>query len=239
MKSLALSAIVLAALASPVAAQTPPPATTPPVATPPEEPEKPDGEANAEGDDVDTLRQEYLHLRDELYKSRARAAAVSSALYSTKITVKLAYQSGRFYTVDRAVIRLDRASVYDDTAGAIAADDAVRFEGYVAPGRHLLSIRVEATGKDDDRFSSATEASFVVEAVGGKDLVVVARAKDGGDIPYQWKKGEHGSYKLSIEADVKAVANDSGKAAKPKDAPKKKTAIKRHSKKERRRAATR
>src|SRR5262249_45006394 len=55
------------------------------------------------GDDIDALRAEYLKLRDELYKSRARAAAVASALYSSKITIKLGYDTARYYSVDRAV----------------------------------------------------------------------------------------------------------------------------------------
>lgn len=232
MKSLLLGAIFLATLVGTSAAQpdkTTPPPPQPQTQPPPTEEEPPKEEPkDADAVDVDTLRQEYLQLRDELYKSRARAAAVASALYSTKLTIKLSYTSGRFYAVDRATIRLDRASVYDDTAGAIADDDAVRFEGYVAPGRHLVSIRIEATGKDDERFTSATEATFVVEAVAGKDLAVVARAKDGGDIPYQWGKTSHGTYKLSIDADVKATGAGTGTESKPaeKKAPAKKSAKK-------------
>jgi hypothetical protein len=225
-------AILIAAVSTPALAQktggkpaptpaqpTPPPAqpTTPPPPQPQPPPPPEPKKDEAPTLDIDALRQEYLKLRDELYQSRARAAAVASALYSTKITVRLAYTSGRFYTVNRATVRLDGASVYDDTEGAIAADDAVRFEGWIAPGRHVLSIRVEATGKDDERFTSATEATFVVQAVGGKDLIVVARAKDGGDIPYEWKRGEHGTYKLSVDADVKTVkrAGEKQSAAKP------------------------
>ena len=116
---------------------------------------------------------------------------------------------------------------------AIADDDAVRFEGWIAPGRHLISIRVEATGKDDERFTSATEATFVVEAEAGKDLVVVARVKDGGDIPYQWNKTDHGTYKLSVDADVKATARAGEKPAA------KKAAKKASKKKGRARAASR
>src|SRR5262245_24387348 len=68
---------------------------------------------SGEGADVDALRQEYLKLRDELFASRARAAAVASALYSTKITIKLAYTTGRFYNIRRATVRLDGANVFD------------------------------------------------------------------------------------------------------------------------------
>jgi hypothetical protein len=160
--------------------------------------------------DVDTLRQEYLSLRDELFKSRARANAVASALYSTRISVKLAWDSGRYYGVSKASIRLDGASVYEDTKGAIAADDGVRFDGYLAPGKHTITFHVDAAGKDDDSFSSATETQVVVKAVAGKDLVVAAHARDGGDIAYEWKRTEHGKYGLGIDVNVKTVARDGG-----------------------------
>ena len=156
--------------------------------------------------DVDTLRQEYLSLRDELFKSRARANAVASALYSTRISIKLAWDSGRYYGVSKASIRLDGATVYEDTKGAIAADDGVRFDGYVAPGKHVITFHVDASGKDDDSFTSSTESQVVVKAVANKDLVVGAHAKDGGDIAYEWKKSEHGNYGLGINVTVKTVA---------------------------------
>lgn len=166
-----------------------------------DQPDKPAGDAQ----DVDSLRQEYLSLRDELFKSRARANAVASQLYSTRIQVKLTYTTGRFYNPAKSSIRLDGASVYEDASGAIAVDDGVRFDGYIAPGRHLLTFRVEATGKDDDSFTSTTESQIVVKAVAGKDLLVAARAKDSGDIAYAWKRTEHGSYGLGIDVAVKTA----------------------------------
>jgi hypothetical protein len=164
-----------------------------------------DKPAAGDGQDVDALRQEYLSLRDELFKSRARANAVASQLYSTRIQVKLTYTTARYYNPARASIRLDGASVYDDASGAIAGDDGVRFDGYVAPGRHLITFHVEASGKDDDSFSSTTESQIVVKAVAGKDLLVAAKARDSGDIAYEWKRTEHGSYGLGIDVAVKTA----------------------------------
>lgn len=161
--------------------------------------------------DVDTLRQEYLSLRDELFKSRARANTVASALYSTRIQIKLTYTTGRFYNPAKSSIRLDGAQVYENTTGQIAGDDGVRFEGYVAPGRHVITFRVEATGKDDDSFVSTTESSIVVKAVANKDLVVAAKAKDSGDIAYEWKRKEKGSYGLGIDVSVKTQAAEGAK----------------------------
>jgi hypothetical protein len=163
--------------------------------------------AAAGGPDVDALRQEYLSLRDELFRSRARANAVASQLYSTRVTLRFTWASARYYGVAKASIRLDGATVYEDATGAIAGDDGVRFDGYVAPGRHLVTFHVEATGKDDDTFTSSTESQVVVKAVAGKDLVVAAKGKDSGDIAYAWKRGEHGTYGIGIDVGVKTVAH--------------------------------
>jgi hypothetical protein len=182
---------------------TPPPAGTsvdPGTARPEGAADKP-----ADGPDVDSLRQEYLSLRDELFKSRARANAVASQLYSTRIQVKLTYTTGRYYNPAKASIRLDGANVYEDATGAIAGDDGVRFDGYIAPGRHLLTFHVEATGKDDDTFTSTTESQIVVKAVPGKDLMIAAKARDSGDIAYEWKRSERGSYGLGIDVSVKTA----------------------------------
>jgi hypothetical protein len=161
--------------------------------------------------DVDSLRQEYLSLRDELFKSRARANAVASQLYSTRIQIKFTWTSARYYGVNKASIRLDGATVYEDAAGAIANDDGIRFDGYVAPGRHLVTFHVDATGKDDDSFTSSTESQIVVKATAGKDLLVAAKSKDSGDIAYQWKRSERGSYGLGIDVAVKTVAQAGAK----------------------------
>ena len=208
-----------------------PGATTPagkPGAQPaPAEPSKPAVEINAppppkEGEgksetaiDVDSLRKQYLELRDQLFRSRARAAALGSALYSTRIRLHLDYKSGRFYTVTRAVVRLDGGNVYDDTQGAIAADSAPRFDGFVAPGRHQVTVRIEATGKDDQRFTTALESSFVVQAPPGKDVIVKCTAEDDGDIAYEWKKSEEGSYKLrlNVAIDTQKREGSGGKRA--------------------------
>lgn len=162
--------------------------------------------------DVDSLRQEYLKLRDELFESRARAATVASQLYSTKVSMRLTFTSGRMYGVSRASIRLDGANVYDNEAGQVATDDGIRFEGYIAPGRHLVTFRVEADGKDDPRFTTAVESSVVVEAAAGKDLVIAAKARDDGNMPFNWKKKEQGTYKLGLDVDVRSIKRVAGGA---------------------------
>ena len=50
----------------------------------------------------------------------------------------------------------------------------------------------------------------MVQAPSGKDVVVKCTAEDDGDIAYQWKKSEEGSYKLHLDVgiDTKKVEYD-------------------------------
>jgi len=170
--------------------------------------------AKSDEPDVDALRQEYLALRDELYKSRARANAVASQLYSTRVSIKLTWTSGRYYGVSKSSIRLDGTTVFEDDKGAIAGDDGVRFDGYIAPGKHLVTFHVEAAGKDDDAFTEATEAQVAVQAVANKDLTISAKAHDSGDIAYAWKREQHGNYGLGVDVAVRTVVRVEDKGAK-------------------------
>lgn len=185
-----------------------------PGTTPADTPQTDEAKGDGKEADIDTLRQEYLSLRDELFKSRARANAVAGQLYSTRMQIKFSWGSARHYGVSKASIRLDGATVFEDATGSIATDDGVRFDGYVAPGRHLITFHVEATGKDDDSFTSATETQVVVKAIGNKDLLVTAKGRDSGDIAYEWKRSEKGSYGLGIDVNVKSVAQGGAKGKK-------------------------
>ena len=199
------AALALIAPGSAAAQQQAPVAATDPAETQPAE--RP---AAAPALDVDSLRKEYLTLRDQLFRSRARAAAVATSLYSSKLRIQLDYGSGRFYTVTRATIRLDGANVYDDAQGAIATDLAPRWNGFVAPGRHQITFRIEATGKDDRRFATSVESSFTVQAPAGKDLVVKCAARDEGDIAYEWQRSEQGSYRLRLDVAIESTRRAEG-----------------------------
>jgi hypothetical protein len=176
---------------------------------PPEEPAA--GEAPPpDGKEIDALRAEYLQLRDRLFRSRARAAAVASELYSTRLTVNLDYDA-RYYRVRRATIRLDGANIFDDSAGVIASDHAPRFAGFVAPGDHVVNIRIEAVANSDEVFTSIIDNTFTIRAPNDADLTINAKAGDRGDLGERWASKRRGSYQLHLDVGVDS-AFKAGKA---------------------------
>jgi hypothetical protein len=183
MKRFALAAFVLLALPLVAHPQGEAPAPAPPTS-------------------LDELRKEYERIREALFVSRARAAAVGQALYNAKLSIFLKYGTPRFQAVSRATIRLDGAPVFDDTAGTIGTNDTVRFDGFVAPGKHKVTIRIDAEAKDDTSYDSSVENTFTIEVPVRRQLVLRAEAKDDGDMGYAFPKKQRGSYKLILDVDV-------------------------------------
>jgi hypothetical protein len=181
---------LLALLALPARAQEPPESAA----------------GSGSGSGMDELRKEYDRIREALFASRARAAAVGAAVYSSKLQIYLHYGTPRFQHVSRAAVRLDGASVWDDAQGTVGADDALRFEGFVAPGKHQVTVRLEAEAKDDTSFTSTVENSFVIDVPARRLVVMRAQAVDNGDMGFAWGKKSKGSYKLHLDAEVEAGA---------------------------------
>jgi len=161
---------------------------------------------------IDELQKEYEKIREGLFTARARAAAVSAAMYSSKLQIFLKFGTPRFFHVSHAAVHLDGAAVFEDTAGAIGNDDLVRFEGFIAPGKHLVTVRVDSESKDDTSFSSSTESSFTIDVPQHKIVVMRSQVEDGGDMGSTFTKKGKGSYRLHLDADVEAKDIPPGQA---------------------------
>jgi hypothetical protein len=157
---------------------------------------------------LDELQREYERIRGELFAARARAAAVSQAVHGAKLQVHLRYTTPRFFQVTRASIRLDGASVFEDLGAAVAADDVLRFDGHVAPGKHQVTVRVDAETKDDPAYTTSTESTFTIDVPARKLVILRARVEDQGDMGYSWGKKSRGSYRIGVDVDVEARALD-------------------------------
>jgi hypothetical protein len=203
-----MTLVALFATPASVHAQDAPPGAAVPAAAPPAAA----GTAAAEpAVDIEGLRREYFALRDRLFQSRARAQVVASAMYSSRLRIRLEHASGRHHVIRRATIRLDGASVFDDEQGVIARDRAPRYDGYVAPGQHTVAVRVEAVSRDDASFATVTDTAFSILVPGKHDAEIAIVAQDDGDIAYEWKRERRGSYKLQLAASVTTAPHGDGK----------------------------
>jgi hypothetical protein len=180
--------LVVVLLSAAAQAQEPPPAAAPP--------------------SLEELQREYERIRGELFAARARAAALSQTVLSSKVQIYLRYTTPRFFHVTRASIKVDGASVYEDLGSAVANDNVMRFDGFVAPGKHQVTLRIDAETKDDPSYATSTESTFTIDVPARKVVILRADAEDQGDMGYSWGKKSRGSYRLHLDVGVEARALD-------------------------------
>jgi hypothetical protein len=158
--------------------------------------------------DLEALSNEYQSLRDELFRSRAKAEMVGKQLFKTRMVATFQYKAQRAWPLKKVTLKLDDQPVADQDAPNAVDDPVKLFEGFVAPGRHKVSLRVECGATGDANQSYSAESSFVVEAVDGKQSRVKLSVDETGDGPQSLAKRKEGTFDLRVRGDVAMLKLD-------------------------------
>jgi hypothetical protein len=186
--------------ASAPATPTPAPQPTPPPA-PMTTPEPTPTKANV---DLDALNNEYNQLRDELFRSRAKSHLLGDALFKTKIVATFMYKAQRAWPIKKVTLKIDDQPVF--TADSPSTQDPLKlYDGFAAPGRHTLAVRVECGATGEDRVAYGAEGTFVVDVAENKQSNIAFVVDESGDGPTKLAKKREGTFDVRVKADVQTV----------------------------------
>ena len=189
---------------TPAAESTPPPAPTP--APPPPAPmTTPEPKESARANvDLDALNREYNALRDDLFRSRAKAHLLGDALFKTKIVATFQYKAQRAWPIKKVTLKIDDQPVF--TADSPATQDPLKlYDGFAAPGKHTLAVRVECGATGEERVAYGAEGTFVVDVAENKQSNVNFTVDETGDGPTKLAKKREGSFDVRVKADLETV----------------------------------
>ena len=138
--------------------------------------------------DLAKLRAEYDRLRDELFRSRARAELVEEGIYASKLSATLRWKGAPDFILRRAEIRLDGNSIWDSGEKPLVDELIKVSERPAKPGPHTLTVRIEVRpGKKGEKehadLGYESEQTFVVNVAEGRRTAVEITADDDGDLP--------------------------------------------------------
>jgi hypothetical protein len=140
---------------APVQEQLPAAASATPVAAPSAD------ETNAA---TAALRAEVTTLMDDLATARAKAAVLGKTLFKTRIVVRAQNLAGSDLRLNRLLVLLDGAPVFRGDGSALTGDEARQlFEGFAAPGPHVLTFECEQRMRDDDAYGYTLRESYRVK----------------------------------------------------------------------------
>ncbi|MDB4982059.1 MAG: hypothetical protein JWM82_2811 [Myxococcales bacterium] len=177
-------------------AQTPAPDAKPvetppaPKPTPPPEPAKDDAAPSpALSVDLTKLRADYDRLRDELFRTRSRAALVQEGLYDARLGARLEWEAAPDYVIRHAEVRLDGGTIWDSGDKPVTDDKLTIADRPCKAGQHSLTLRLEVRpgtkkkGKDIEGLGYVTEQTFSLVVENGKKTTVVLTADEDGSLP--------------------------------------------------------
>jgi len=154
--------------------------------------------------DLDTLNNEYNQLRDELFRSRAKAHLLGDALFKTKIVATFQYKAQRAWPIKKVTLKIDDQPVF--TADSPATQDPLKlYDGFAAPGRHTLAVRIECGATGEDRVAYGAEGTFVVDVAENKQSNVAFVVDETGDGPTKIAKKREGTFDVRVRADLETV----------------------------------
>ncbi|MCG5055023.1 MAG: hypothetical protein KA712_18825 [Myxococcales bacterium] len=142
---------------------------------------------------AEALRARYDQLRDDVFRARARREVVEKVLFSTKVSLSLTWEANRHYVLEKAEVRLDGTRLWDASLRPVTEAPITLAERPVAPGAHVLSVRLEVRSRDQAALGYVSEQSFALSLPEGKATKVGISVDEEGSLP---------SYNPDIEIEI-------------------------------------
>ena len=161
--------------------------------------------ADQEQAEIAALQAELSQVMDDLVQARTRVAVLGKSLFTTRVRVKLDNRAAPDQTVARAQLWLDGPPIFSGDAGALRDPERTLWEGFAAPGAHVLTLEVEHRARDDEAFRYTLRESFrfMVVREHRTDLRLVL--EDDSDMAEEFPDDKEGNYEVQTRLEARAV----------------------------------
>lgn len=136
---------------------------------------------------------------------RSRIAALTSALFSSKLRIEVR-AAGDGVQLSALHVSVDGGVVYSAPPRSGFEQPEVVYEHAVAPGPHVVSIEVERRDTLNPQFSTWQESRFVVLVPEKKSLWTRLELDDESNMAEDFAEEDEGQYELRVK--LLAEVND-------------------------------
>lgn len=140
-------------------------------------------------------------LASEIATLRARIAAVSDNLFRARLRVSARFDGSSTHLRGMRVA-IDDGTVFQSKKGFSLSDEKTLYDHAVAPGRHTVTIEVDANDAVRDLFQTRHAARYVVEVPRDERVELEVRIDERSTLGEDFEKDREGRYELRMRADV-------------------------------------
>ena len=196
------------ASSEPAAAEPTPPAPTAagkatPDAAATTEPSSSD--ADKEQAELASLHQDLAQVMDDLVQARARVAVLGKALFKTRVRLKVDDRAQKEQSAVRLLLWLDGAPIWSGDGSGLRDPDRVLFDGFAAPGPHVLTVEVEQRARRDESFRYTLHESYRFSVLREKRTDLRLLLDDDSDMADDFPGDAEGEYDVRTRFQARAV----------------------------------
>jgi hypothetical protein len=167
------------------------------------EPKSTEGPA-ADAEQVSGLQTELSALMDELVQARTRAALLGKTLFKTVTRVYVQNLAGDDAVLSKAVLKLDGAPIFRGDSAALRGDESRQvFEGFIAPGPHVLTAELEVSSRTDAAYGYSLRESYKFQALRDKRNELSLVLRDDSDVASEFPDEQDGEYDVRMRLRVR------------------------------------
>jgi hypothetical protein len=176
--------------------EPPPPTAAKPIAAP--------ASAHANAEPLASLRSDVAELIDDMVQARARAALLGKTLFKTRLRLFVQNLAAPDPVLVKIVLTLDGAPIYHADGSALQGDAARQvFEGFVAPGPHVLMAELEQRSRADAAYGYTLHDSYKFQALHDKRSELTLLIDDDSDLASDFADDARGEYDVRVKLRVR------------------------------------
>lgn len=174
-----------------------------------EEPSE-DALADDEGPDLGPIREEFTAIMDELVQVRSRVAVLGRQLFRTRMRVVVQNRAGDDQTLSKLVIKLDGAPIFQGEGAQVPEDGQQVFDGFAAPGPHVMTVEVEQRARADDEYRYELRDTYRFQVIRDRLIEVEIVLDDDSDIAEDFADDEEGEFdvRTRLRVATRALGDD-------------------------------
>jgi hypothetical protein len=169
------------------------------------EPAEPAAEsAAADSGKLAALRADVASLVDDMASARTRVALLGKTLFKTQLRVNIQNLAAPDPVLGKVVLKLDGAPIYQGDGAALSGDDAHQvFQGFIAPGAHVLAAELEQSSKRDAAYGYSLHESYRFQVVRDKRSELTLIVDDDSDLADDFPDDAEGEYDVRMKLRVR------------------------------------
>jgi hypothetical protein len=168
----------------------------------------PSSKTALDAEQLASLRSEASELIDELTQARAKATLLGKTLFKTQLRLRVQNLAAPDPRLTKIVLKLDGAPVFVGDGAALRGDAAQQvFEGFIAPGRHVLTAELAQQSRQDASFGYNLHDSYHFKALKDKVSELTLIVDDDSDMASEYPDDGDGEYDVRLKLRVRTKAH--------------------------------